>query len=531
MKPYRPRAAAMAAMSEGRRRVDRGDLRSAIRCFDRAAALDARCAQAYLYRAGLKLLVGDEDGALLDFRAISALDHAFLPAYRDLTTLSAEEFPALIAATDRLLRRDPRCAWAHVFRAFSLRSLMRYEEAVADLDRAVGCEPGSAALWAMRSRVKLTNRQALYDGVRDMEKAVALQPRWGWLRCWLGEALRHQGRHRRALAALTRGLRLDASYKRGFAWRGGVLVALGRHRKALEDLDRSLARDPIYNHDFEYIADQKSWAYNQKMLALRALGDWPGALRQLNAAHALGPRYCWVFNPRGLPEVYEEGLAQLALALRGRPRLAWARAWRGQTLLQREDFGSALEELEGALRLSPGLAWAWAWKGKALLRLGRPAAARRALDRALALDGEYAPAWGWRAEARRLLGALKPAARDFSRAIGLDHRAAWAFAGRGECRQRLGDLKASAEDLDRALAICPDYADALGWRAETLRLQGRWRAALADADQALKLKPGLVLVYVTRALVKHRLKDFPGELADFKRAARLDPGLLRTKTL
>src|SRR5262249_17068829 len=153
----------------GRKRVDAGDFKSAIKRFDEAVRLDGQCAQAYLYRAGLKLLVGDEAGALADFRAISGLDHSHLPAYRDLTTLSAEEFRALSPAAERALKRDPRCAWAHVFHAFSLRSLMRYEDAIKDLDRAVACEPKSAALYAMRSRVKLTNRQQFYDGVRDME--------------------------------------------------------------------------------------------------------------------------------------------------------------------------------------------------------------------------------------------------------------------------------------------------------------------------------------------------------------------------
>ncbi|HEX4047241.1 MAG TPA: tetratricopeptide repeat protein, partial [Elusimicrobiota bacterium] len=195
----RGKVAAMAAMAEGRRRVDAGDVRGAIRRFDRALAVDGNCAQAYLYRAGLKLLVKDLDGALADFRALPGLDHSFLPAYRDLTTLSAEEFPALIPAAEAVVRRAPDCAWAWVFRAFSLRSLMLYEEAIADLDRAAALEPGSAAVWAMRSRVKLTNRQAFYDGVRDMEKASALAPDWGWIQCWLGEALRHRGEFKRAL--------------------------------------------------------------------------------------------------------------------------------------------------------------------------------------------------------------------------------------------------------------------------------------------------------------------------------------------
>jgi len=521
----RGKVGAMAAMAQGRKKVDARDWRGAIRCFDRAVAIDPACAQAVLYRAGLKLLNTDLDGAVADFRQMSALDHSYLPAYRDLTTLSAEEFPALIPAAEAAVRRAPDSAWAWVFRAFSLRSLMRYEEAVADLDRAVACEPASAAVWAMRSRVKLTNGRKLYDGVRDMEKAVALEPDWGWLRCWLGEALRHQGKFQRALKSHDKGLRLEPGYLRGWAWRGGVKLALRDWRGARRDLSRSLARDPIYSYDFEYTYDQKSWACNQLQLASRGLGEIRRALRELNEAHRYGPRYAWCFNPRHELSVFAAAVGELEEHLRRAPRDAWAHAWRGWTLHQAGDREAALAALTRARALSARNAWAAAWQGKVLLDLGRHKSAARALTAALKRDPAYAPAWGWRGEARRGLGELSGAVADFKRAVRLDHRAAWALAGMGEAKRGLGDLPGSRAALDRALGIHPDYPQALGWRAETLRLSGDLPRALADADSALKLKPGLVLVYVTRALIKQALKDYPGQLQDMRRAARLAPDL------
>jgi tetratricopeptide (TPR) repeat protein len=509
----------MAAMAAGRKWVGR-DLPRAIAGFDRAVAIDPDCAQAYLYRAGLKLLARDQAGALADFRALSGLDHSFLPAYRDLTTLSAEEFPELIAACERAVKAAPKCAWAHVFKAFSLRSLMRYEQAIEDLDRAVACEPKSAALLAMRSRVKLTNRQGYYDGVGDMRRAVALAPHWGWLRCWLGEALRHDGSFKDALASLDKGVALDDQYLRGFAWRGGVKVALKDYRGAIEDLTRSLSWHPIYSYDFEYTADQKSWALNQRMLAWRGLGKLKEALADLNRAHRFGARYGWLYNPERKPALYEAAARELAGS-----RLPWARAWRGWVFLEAERFDEAVEELSAALRASPGLAWPRAWKGRALFYLGDRKGALACFDRALALDPDYAPAWGWRGEARRAAGELTGAISDFTKAVKLDHRASWALAGRGECRQKQGDLRASIADLDRALGINPDYAQALGWRAETRRLLKDFRGALADADRALALRPGLVLTYVTRSLIKGQTGDLKGQVEDFKAAARLDPSL------
>lgn len=523
----RGKLAAMAEMSAGRRRLEAGDVPGAIRRFDRATIVDSNCAQAYLYRAGLKLLVEDVDGAVDDFRTISRLDHSYLPAYRDLTTPSAEEFPALVPAAEAAVRRAPDCAWAWVFRAFSLRSLMRYEDAVRDVNKAVACEPRSAALRALRSRVKLTNRQALYDGVRDMERAVALAPDWGWLQCWLGEALRHRGELVRALTALDRGLSLEPGYLRGWAWRGGVKTALGDFEGARADLDHSLTWDPIYSYDFEYTYDQKSWAYNQRQLADRGLGDIHQALRDLNKAHRFGPRYAWTYSADGRPEIHLRGVAELDEYLRGSPRDGWGWAWRGWSLHQAGRDEEALASLNRAVVLSPGSSWPRAWRGKVLLSLGRDVPAAAELGAALRRGRNYAPAWGWRAQARRRLGARRGAISDFTAAVRLDHRAAWAFAGRGEAKRGLGDLSGSLADLDRALGILPDYPEALGWRAETRRLLGDLDGSMADADSALKRKPGLILVYVTRALVKQALKDYAGQLRDLRRAAKLEPKLFQ----
>ena len=491
MRAYRPKVAAMSAVSRGHQFSRRGDFAAALRCFDRAAASDPLCLQAFIYRGGVKVLLGDLGGALDDFRALSNLDAAYLTAYRDLLTPSADEHPCLIERMDEILRRDPNCAWAHVFHAFSLRSLMRYEDAAACLTRATECEPDSAALWALRARVKLTNAPIDYDGSSDLEKALRLEPRWGWLHCWLGEALRHQGDLRRAARALDRGLTLDPLYRQGYAWRGGVRSAMGDHRRAIADLTRSLRTDRFSAYeDPEDRPSQKSWSYNQRMLSRRALEDGVAALRDLNRAHALNARYCWVFNPKREEAGYAAGVEELDRILARHPRAAWALAWRGRTYHEWGRPGEALRDLESALSLSPGSAWPRAWKGKVILELGDARASLASFNAAIARDPDYPPTWGWRARAHRRLDRFEAAEADFDRAIRLDYRASWAFAGRGECRLRMGDRPGALRDLDRALAICPSYAEAYAWRAEVKRSLRDRPGALADAAAALGLKGG-----------------------------------------
>lgn len=475
---HRPSPRAMALLSRGRALAARGKLEASLRFFAGARDEDPLCLSSYLCLAAIELRLGRARAALARLEAVAGLDHARLPAYRELATPSDQDVPGLLDCVEAFLGRFPGCAWAHVLRAFSLRGFMRYEEAIRESGLAIACEPRSAALWALRARFKLLSGRGRYTGVADLRRAAWLEPGWGWIHCWLGEGLRHLGDAQAALAALERGLSLDPAYRPGWAWRGAVLVALGRHREAIAALDRALSSDPLERYDPESAGDQRAWALNQRMAAWRGSGETGRAFADLNRAHALGPRYGWVLDPGRGPEAFEEAVAELDRWLGRRPRSAWAYAWRGWTNLRRESFEESLRDLQRCLGLAPGLAWPWAWQGKALIHLGDSKAAGKALERSLALDPRYAPAWGYRAQLRRGLGRLAGAERDFSRSLRLDFRSAWAYAGRGECREKQGRLREALRDLDSALALYPAFTQARAWRAEARRRAGDRRGEL-----------------------------------------------------
>lgn len=464
----RPSREAMAELIRGRRGLARRDLPAAAGCFTRALARDPRCAAGYLNRAAVFLLQGDADGAAKDLSALSALDLSALTAYRDLTTPTAAEFPELLKVLEVFLQRRP-CSWGHVLRAFALRGLLRYDEALSEVDRALALEPGSAALWALRSRLKLANTQEGYDGVVDLERALRLAPRWAWLHCWLGEALRHRGEYAPALKALNYGLALDDRYQSGYAWRGAVLAARGYWRPALADLTRALRWNPVLFAEPEPTADQKSWILNQRMLVWRALRDVPRALRDLGRAHAYNNRYEWLFNPSRSAAALDAALAELDGFLKRRPRTAAAVVWRARTLQRAGRHEEAREGYDRVIRLSPRLAWAWSWKGALLAQRGELEEAESLLTRALELDARYGPSWGERGRVRRESGDWNAAVNDYSRAIRLDPRCAWAYAGRGRCHARLGNAAEALTDLKHALRICPQYPEASAWQSELLQ--------------------------------------------------------------
>lgn len=92
--------------------------------------------------------------------------------------------------------------------------------------------------------------------------------------CWRGAAYSKLGRSAEALADLDKAVRLFPTDKEARVWRGEVLRLAGRPADAVADLDLALRAAP---HD---------WAYINRALARRDLGDLPGMRRDYSRTGA-----------------------------------------------------------------------------------------------------------------------------------------------------------------------------------------------------------------------------------------------------
>lgn len=451
----------LTALAAARRALHAGARSAALRRLDACLRADPSCLPAYLLRAALRLASGQERRALADLEAMDALPPSAVVAYGDLA------LPPLPGLSEKCRASADRSAsaWAKVLLSFALRSESKMDEAERAMDDAL-FRRRSPELLALKARLDLSGPRATYKGSKLLREAVRLAPEEGWIHCWLGEALRHEGDPAGALAALDAGIRLDPGYRPARAWRAALLIALGRPRRALADLGLALRPSRASGVlDPEQAADARAWALNQRSLARRALGDVDGALADLVAAHALGPRYAWV-RPEASPAERAAALAPLERRLKARPGDARAWAWRGHALLHGGREREALECLERAAALAPKTGWLLALRGLALLRLGRPAEADAALSAALRRDGKRPEAYGWRGEARLALGRHAAAEKDFSAAARLDFRSAWARRGRALARAAQGRVDEALADLRAALAIHPEYEEARRLHAE-----------------------------------------------------------------
>jgi tetratricopeptide (TPR) repeat protein len=440
--------------------------------------LEPLCSWAYFYRAGLRLALGDARGAVEDLSALKSIPPEWLFICRDLQVPPPARYPRTLETLREAQRLDPSSAWTHVLESFHFRVAQRWEESVRAVDRALELAPEDPTILGLSARLKYIYRLPA-GAAAAMERARALSPRCSWINAWLGETRRYAGDLRGAHRLLTLAIAEDPRYIIAHSWRGSVSRLLGKTAQALSDLNIAITDPDLAGGDYSL-----AWAFHERSLLKRGLGDVSGALSDLNRAHRRNLRFVWAGDLYRKERSDLQSVAFLDRAVAAHPRAAWAWAWRGQTRTADEPE-AALRDLNEASRLSPRLAWARAWKAEALFLLGRPEEALAGVNAAVRLDSGYGYAYLLRARLHSAAGRWAKAEADLAKALELDCICAEAWAYRGRAAFQLKRHDDAEAYLSKAIEIDPKYKDALRWRAELRRARGENESALSDLRAAL----------------------------------------------
>lgn len=195
---------------------------------------------------------------------------------RTLAPAAREELGMLVRAVAEL---PPPAALPQVrqlvLSAAANYALRRYEEALADWNRALELKPDDPEI--------LNNRGVTYDDLRRYDKALADYNRALEVRPDYAEALNNRGityddlgRYDEALADYNRALELKPDYPEALNNRGLTHLRLGRCDEALADLSRALQLKPddpqsLYNMACLFSLMQRpedATAYLEKAIAL-----------------------------------------------------------------------------------------------------------------------------------------------------------------------------------------------------------------------------------------------------------------------
>jgi tetratricopeptide (TPR) repeat protein len=202
---------------------------------------ETRSMQAYeLFSRGmmtLRMAARDApDRAILLFEKALAIDPDYAEAWAGLgggyqlkgAQLSMPELiEKAIECERRALALNPSLADAHTWLGASLLALGRADEALEALRQAVGLEPGQARPWSMLARGYWIGKGQLTEGIDALERALAINPQFGYAHLQLAFLYTEAGRFAEAEAAAQRAVDLQERYISGEEG----LIIVGAHTR------------------------------------------------------------------------------------------------------------------------------------------------------------------------------------------------------------------------------------------------------------------------------------------------------------
>lgn len=248
-------------------------------------------------------------------------------ALSSLTVLRHRDYRTKLEIWNDVIRKCPSNARAHNSRGDIFYSSGRYEQAIADYDRAITLKPNDAAAY--------NNRACAYNSSRHYDEAIA---------------------------DATRALQLRPNYAAAYYNRGNAYYFTGACDKAIADYDAAIQLKP-----------EDAAAYKDRGSAYAYLGRYEQAIADYTHAVQLDPAYADAYDDRGSAcnhlGRYEQAIADTSRAIQLIPNLALAYYNRGNALDSSGRYPEALADYGRAIELNRGFAEAYCNRSVVYFRL------------------------------------------------------------------------------------------------------------------------------------------------------------------
>lgn len=250
-------------------RAQVGDRPRAMQDYNQALQLDANCVPAYLNRGFLRVELEDYQGAIADCNAALSIIPDLPEAYlnRGLARYELEDFQGAKEDYDQALQISPHFATAYYNRGVVQVAAGNYQNAIADFDQALQLNPDDAQVYLNRGYTRLQLGDN-WGSREDFDQALKIDPVSA--KAFLSQIAYTLNDEQDAFEndnqQLIQGLMLQ----------GDVCYQSGDYQAALKAFDHALTLNP---NDAE--------AYNRRSTVRSALGDYQGAIEDLEKAKHL----------------------------------------------------------------------------------------------------------------------------------------------------------------------------------------------------------------------------------------------------
>ncbi|MEK7866313.1 MAG: tetratricopeptide repeat protein, partial [Planctomycetota bacterium] len=292
-----------AGIALGREGKDpRTALAKAVEGFGEALARNPRHVPALLGRGNTRQMLGDADGALADYDAVTAIDPNEAVPYLNRGTIRymRREFEAAEKDYDAALARNDGLVEAWVGKGLLRGRLGDPTGAVRAFDRALAAAPDD--LKALLERGDVKRRCGDRDGAHaDFEHAVKAHPRSTEALVRRGYSWMNADRYAEALADFDAVIAIDPEDAEAHAGRGATILGMEKPKEAIAALDKAHALNPSHP---EVLVNRS--------IAKQRLGDDAGALADADEAVRAAPDFLHAVNRRAVLRI---GAGDLAGAL------------------------------------------------------------------------------------------------------------------------------------------------------------------------------------------------------------------------
>jgi serine/threonine protein kinase len=193
---------------------------------------------------------------------------------RGVTYHSLQRYDEALADYNRAIQLAPTLALAYVNRGATYHELRYYEKALADHSTAVQLDPRFAMAYSSRGYT-LGIVQRFAEAIADHNKAIQLDNINPTIFAHRGSTYEEMGRFDEAIADYTKTLQLDPTYKVAYNDRGFIYARLQRYEEALADLDEATKLDPT----FAVAYHNRAYVHAEMQRYEEALADYTNTIK------------------------------------------------------------------------------------------------------------------------------------------------------------------------------------------------------------------------------------------------------------
>jgi tetratricopeptide (TPR) repeat protein len=302
-----------------------------------------------------------------------------------------------------------------------------------------------------------------------------------------------------------------------YFYRGLAKYSLGDYNGAIADLNKSISINAYFSYSYLYrgLCKQRQKRFHE------ALKDYGYAIHR-------GPNNPDIYVNRGAAKLqlklYQSAISDFDTAILLDSKNENAYLNRGLALYELKHMDEALDEINKAIKLNYLNKTAYLRRG--ILKFGMKKYDEAIFDFELSmkLDDEDPLLYYFRAISHYYLENKESAYADYAKVLELDPNNALTLYNRAILKTEDKNYLSALLDYERVTTINPTNIYGFYNKASVKSLMGDLKGALKDYDKAIELFPDFARAYLNRSAIKEKLNDKKGAYADY-----LEAELIRDK--